>query len=507
MSEDEKQFVQTLITENAGLQEAYTALSHVLDQKDNALIKARELIVNLQEQIAALEAQVKELLARLNMNSTNSSKPPSSDGYKKKPKTRSLREKTGRKPGAQPGHEGAGFSLPPEPDEVIECLPIACHACPQAEVCRMQSSRVLEKRSIVDVKVLTIRTDYHQIERNCPLAHRTLRGAFPVPVTSSKQYGPGMVGLAVALTTDGAVSIDRTQKFLHALTGLRISTGAIAGMIDRFAIRIEGIVEEIGDALMRAPVLNCDETGVRTAGTSYWLHNASTSELTFQAVEKSRGEEGMRQAGLLPFYPGIKIHDCWKPDWHFPGEHGLCNAHILRDAKGVVENDPTQEWANKIVSLLIRGKEEARENAIAAGKDSLDDSVYEEYLTEFRQLAEEGIAQNPLEERKPGQRGRVRRSVPRRLAERLLAHAEEFCLFLKNFLVPFDNNQAERDVRHMKTKIKVSGCFRTHRGARAFAKINSFLSSAKKQGVNVLQAVRLALEGTPRLAIPSLVTE
>ena len=162
---------------------------------------------------------------------------------------------------------------------------------------------------------------------------------------------------------------------------------------------------------------------------------------------------------------------------------------------------------NKIVSLLIRGKEEERESAIAAGKDSLDDSVYEGYLTEFRQLAEEGIAQNPLEERKPGQRGRVRRSVPRRLAERLLAHAEEFCLFLKNFLVPFDNNQAERDVRHMKTKIKVSGCFRTPRGAKAFAKINSFLSSAKKQGVNVLQAVRLALEGTPRLAIPSLATE
>ena len=199
MSEDEKQFVQTLITENAGLQEAYTALSHALDQKDNDLIKARELIVSLQDQNAALQTQVKELLARLNMNSTNSSKPPSSDGYKKKTKTRSLREKTGKKPGAQPGHDGAGFSLPPEPDEVIECLPTVCHVCPQANVCRTRESKVVDKRSIVDVKVLTIRTDYHQIERNCPLAHRTLRGTFPVPVTSSKQYGPGMVGLAVAL--------------------------------------------------------------------------------------------------------------------------------------------------------------------------------------------------------------------------------------------------------------------------------------------------------------------
>lgn len=508
MSENEKQFVQALLTENAELHELQTALSHAVEQKDNDLIKARELIVSLQEQIAALEAQIKELLARLNKDSTNSSKPPSSDAYKKKSKTKSLREKTGKKAGAQPGHAGAGFSLPPEPDEVIECLPAACHACPQADACRMQTPKIVEKRSIVDVQIVTIRTDYHQVERECPLACRILRGTFPVPVTSSKQYGPGIVGLAVALTTDGAVSIDRTQKLMHSMTGLSISTGAIAGMVDRFATILEssGIVEDIGDALMQKPVVKCDETGVRTAGRSYWLHSASTSDLTFQAVESSRGEEGMRRAGFLPFYPGTRIHDGWRAYWLFPGSHGLCNAHILREAKGIVENDPSQEWADKVVSVLIRGKKE-KESAIAAGKEAFDDSVYEEYLMEFRQFAEEGIAQNPMEERKPGQRGRVRRSEPRRLAERLLAHAEEFCLFLKDFLVPFDNNQAERDVRHVKTKLKVSGCFRTPRGAKAFARINSFLSTAKKQGVNVLQAIRFALEGTPRLAIPSLATE
>ena len=515
MSESEKQFVQALISENAELRESYTALSDVLEQKDNDLIKARELIVGLQEQNAmlqeqnaTLQEQIKELLARLNMNSTNSSKPPSSDGYKKKTKTRSLREKTGRKPGAQPGHKGAGFSLPPEADEIIECLPIACHDCPQADVCRMQASKVVEKRSVVDVKVLTIRTDYHQIERDCPLTHRTLRGTFPAPITSSKQYGPSVVGFAIALITDGAVSIDRTQKLMHSMTGLSISTGTIAGMLDRFAARLEdyGIVEDICDALMQQPVTNLDETSVRSGKKLYWMHNASTSDLTYQVVDESRGEEGMRRAGFLPFYPGTKIHDCWKPYWRFPGKRGLCNAHILREIKGIVDNDSSQEWAAKIASLLIRGKEE-KERAIEAGKEALDDSVYEGYLAEFRQLAEEGIAQNPLEERKAGQRGRVRRSTPRRLAERLLAHAEEFCLFLKDFLVPFDNNQAERDIRHMKTKIKVSGCFRTPCGAKAFAKINSFLSTAKKQGVNVLKAIRFVLEGTPHLAIPSLATE
>ena len=508
MSEDEKRFVQVLLTENAELHELNTALSHALEQKDNDLIKARELIVSLQEQNSTLQEQNKELLARLNMNSTNSSKPPSSDGLQKKSRTKSLREKTGRKPGAQPGHDGAGFSLPPEPDEVIECLPAACYACPQADACQMQTAKIVEKRSIVDMKLVTIRTDYYQVERECPLACRPLRGTFPVPVTSSKQYGPGIVGLAVALTTDGAVSIDRTQKLMHSLTGLSISTGAIAGMVDRFAARLEstGIVEDICDALMQKSVTNCDETSVQVDGKLYWLHSASTSDLTFQVVDSSRGEEGMRRAGFLPFYPGTKIHDGWKTYWLFPGRRGLCNAHLLREAKRIVENDPSQEWADKIVSLLIRGKEE-KESAIAAGKEAFDDSVYEEYLMEFRQLAEEGIAQNPLEARKPGQRGRVRRSEPRRLAERLLAHAEEFCLFLKDFLVPFDNNQAERDVRHMKTKLKVSGCFRTPRGAKAFARINSFLSTAKKQGVTVLQAIRFALEGDPRLAIPSLATE
>ena len=265
MSENEKQFVQALLTENAELHELHTALSRAIEQKDNDLIKARELNVRLQEQIVALEAQVRELLARLNMNSTNSSKPPSSDGYKKKSKTKSLREKTGKKPGAQPGHDGSGFSLPPEPDEVVECLPTACHACPQADVCRMQTPKIVEKRSVVDVQLVTIRTDYYQVERECPLACRTLRGTFPVPVTSSKQYGPGIVGLAVALTTDGAVSIDRTQKLMHSLTGLSISTGAIAGMVDRFAARLEstGIVEDICDALMQKPFVNCDETSVQ----------------------------------------------------------------------------------------------------------------------------------------------------------------------------------------------------------------------------------------------------
>ena len=508
MSKDEKQFVQALLTENAELHELYTALSYALEQKDNDLIKARELIINLQEQNAVLQEQNKELLARLNMNSSNSSKPPSSDGYKKPTKTKSLREKTGRKPGAQPEHDGAGFSLPPEPDEVIECLPTPCHACPHVDACQQKASKVKEKRSVVDIHIVVSRTDYHQIERVCPLSNSALRGTFPALVTSSKQYGPGVVGLAIALTTDGAVSIDRTQKLIRSMTGLSISTGAIAGVLDRFGIMLEnaGIVDDIVDALMQEPVVNCDETSVRTDKRSYWLHSASTSDLTFQVVDESRGEEGMRRAGFLPFYPGTKIHDGWRAYWLFPGRRGLCNAHILREAKGIVENDPRQEWASKIVSLLIRGKEE-KENAIAAGKKALDDSVYEGYLTEFRQLAEEGIAQNPLEERKPGQRGRVRRSTPRRLAERLLAYAEEFCLFLKDFLVPFDNNQAERDVRHMKTKIKVSGCFRTPRGAKAFAMINSFLSTAKKQGVSVLQAIRFVLEGTPHLAIPSLTTE
>lgn len=257
---------------------------------------------------------------------------------------------------------------------------------------------------------------------------------------------------------------------------------------------------------MAEPVVNCDETGLRVAGKLYWAHNVSTDKYTMQAVDEKRGEEAMRRIGFLPRYTGIVVHDGLSSYWKFQVGHGLCNAHILRELKGIEDNYSEQGWAKELSAALIRMKK-ARERAIAAGKEALSKASVCRYRRIFLRIIGLGIAENPLQEKKPGQRGRAGRSVPRRLADRLWSHVDEFLRFLSDWRVPFDNNQAERDLRPLKTKIKVSGCFRTARGAEAFGRIQSFLSTAKKQGTNVFEAIRYALSGMPLLAIPSLATE
>ena len=252
--------------------------------------------------------------------------------------------------------------------------------------------------------------------------------------------------------------------------------------------------------------MHCDETGLRVAGKQYWAHNVSTEKYTLQYVDEKRGEKAMRRMGFLSRYTGIIIHDCLSSYWQFQVEHGLCNAHILRELKGIQENYPEQRWTGELSAALIQMKE-TRERAIAAGNETLSDAIVCRYRRKFLRIVSRGIEENPLEERKPGQRGKIRRSAPRRLADRLWSHVDEFLRFLSDCRVPFDNNQAERDLRPLKTKIKVSGCFRTVLGAEGFGRIQSFLSTAKKQGTNVLEAIRYALSGMAFLAIPAFATE
>ena len=472
-------------------------------EAENAALK-EELSV-LRQKIDFLEARIKSLTEMLKKNSSNSSKPPSSDGLKK-PATKSLREKTGRKVGGQAGHKGSGFPLPDKVNSVVQCLPEACKMCEKADFCQLRPQRVLKTRSVVDVQIDVKRIDYEQVERVCPVLKETLEGAFPSWVTSSKQYGPGLLSLILALTTDGAVSIDRTHILLKALTDLSISTGTIATLIKKFSGSLAPIWEKIRDTLLAEPVVNCDETGLRVAGKQYWAHNVSTDKYTLQGIDEKRGEKAMRRIGFLPHYTGIIVHDGLSSYWQFQVEHGLCNAHILRELKGIQENYPEQRWAKELSALLIRMKK-ARERAIAAGKEALSYASMYRYRRIFFRLVGWGIDENPQKEREPGQRGKFARSVPRRLADRLWAHADEFLRFLSDWRVPFDNNQAERDLRPLKTKIKVSGCFRTVLGAKNFGRIQSFLSTAKKQGTNVLEAIRYVLLGKPLGAIPSLATE
>lgn len=456
-------------------------------------------ISSLTAQVTALTEMVAHQNEQLHKNSKNSSKPPSSDGLNK-PKPRSLRKPSKKKVGAQKGHTGAGLKLPHKPDELIDCEPNECLSCPNAQIC---ASNVKESRYEIDLKtVITVR-QYRQIIRNCKQhSHAVLTGKFPAGISATKQYGKGVKAMAVALTSDGAVSIQRTHDLLSAVSGLSISTGSIYKMNHEFASGLTNVVEKIRLTLLQKAIpVHCDESGARTAGKLAWFHNASDADLTYQTVSWKRGSIGMQEANFLPYYVGTIVHDCWASYWKFDGlEHAVCCAHLLRELTGITESYPAQNWPVQIKELLLHMKK-VKERAISQGKDMLSYYHRHKFSVKYDQYLQEATEQNQIAPKAQGKRGRAKKNIARRLADRLIAYKGEVSLFFKKFVVPFDNNQAERDIRMLKVKIKVSGCFRTFEGAQDYALIRSYLSSAKKQGINIFCAIQFALGGMPEKAI------
>jgi len=270
-------------------------------------------------------------------------------------------------------------------------------------------------------------------------------------------------------------------------------------MVSRCADGLTETVEGIREKMAKAGLSHCDETGTRVDAKTIWVHNASNSEYTHLSIHEKRGTEGMDAGGVLPSFSGIAVHDCWAPYWKYTNiTHALCCAHLLRELIGVEENHPEQSWAADFRKLLLDMKE-TKENAIEKGASQLGEERLNEFDRLYAEVIARAYAENPLEEAGIGEkkRGRRKKGKIRSLVERLDVYKASVCLFLKNFAVPFDNNQAERDIRMVKTKTKVSGCFRSMDGARDYLKIMSYLGSARKHGLNPYYAILLALRGSP----------
>jgi transposase len=452
--------------------------NHLLEQK----------IVEINERIAELERQ-------LNQNSSNSSKPQSSDGLAK-PSIRSLRKPSGKKTGGQKGHPGAYLATMAEPDEVVHHMPLACYDCPSKDIC-ISSASICETREVIDAIVDVKITAHKALEITCPLLGISHKGFFPDSVKSPVQYGENLQALVVALNTIGAVSVNRTHEIVSSIFNIPLSTGTISAMVSRCAAGLEETVAIIREKITASAVANYDETGTRVDGQTMWVHNASTSEYTHLFIHEKRGKEGSDAGGVLPLFRGIAVHDCWSPYWKYPDiGHALCCAHLLRELIGVEENNPKERWASAFKKLLLTMKA-AKEKAIEKGKDAL--SRY--YLAKFDRLYDRIIAQayrkNPIPKSSEKKRGRKKKGKVLSLVERLAGHKASICLFVKNFAVPFDNNQAERDIRMIKTKTKVSGCFRSIDGASNYLKIMSYVGTAKKLKINPYEAIRQAILGTP----------
>ena len=463
-----------------------------IDALTNIISEQTATINTLTETVQKLQQENIELKEKLNKNSKNSSKPPSSDGLSK-PQPKSLRKVSDKKQGAQKGHKGSGFSITQDPDKVISHDPPCCKGCVSFGKCS-ECSTIAAKRYEVDI-VIDTKVTLHQVRTfQCPCRNNEiLQGDFPEHITSTMQYGHHLQALTIALNTIGMVSINRTHEILSDLFCIPISTGTIHKMVTECAKKVVPIVSIIKEKIIASSVVHFDETGTRVDNKTRWVHNASTKEYTYLTVENKRGYEGMASSDILPHYQGIAVHDCWASYWKYSlVTHAVCCAHLLRELTSVIENHPEQLWAQQMIDLLLKMKLK-RDKAVFMGKNELSYYHTHDFHKEYEVIIEEARKLNPLPEKLPGKRGRQGKGKLRALIERLFDYEASVCLFTKNFDVPFDNNQAERDVRMIKVKTKVAGCFRTEDGAKSFMSIMSYIGTAKKHNISPMKALRKAL--------------
>jgi transposase len=469
--------------------------------RDALALLSKDDLIDL---VLALEARLVELERRLGLNSTNSGKPPSSDGLNKPPagrkrRTGSLRRKSGRKPGGQKGHKGETLRQVADPDATIDHYPGACPKCGLGLTPDMATGH--GARQVFDLPEPNplVVTEHRAHRCRCGRCGTEARACFPAGVTAPAQYGARIRAMVVYLQHYQLLPEDRLAELLGDLFGVSLVPATIARMGRSHARHLQGIVATIRELVKSAPVKHMDETGLRVGGRTQWLHVASTARLTFYRVSERRGS-------LLDGVAGIVVHDHWKPYFTMQGvHHALCNAHHLRELQALIEIEK-EDWAGKMQRLLRRACHAAnlaRERGVAPKP-----SLVERFRRCWDAITAEGIrfheAQPPLApppaEGRAKRRGRKPRRTGHNLLLRLQARKEDALRFLADLAVPFTNNQAEQDVRMMKVKQKISGGFRSEQGAHDFATIRGFISTAKKQDWNVIQA----LMQDPETLIPNL---
>ena len=363
-------------------------------EQNASLLKQNEMLTAT---IAELNQTIQELKEQLNKNSKNSSKPPSSDGFKK-PAPKSLRKPSGKKVGGQNGHQGTHLSVITAPDEIVKHMPSACEGCPHYQICK-GTACIAEKRHVIDAVVTVNVTEHQALELPiCMLYGDTRRGAFPSDVKAAVQYGENLQALAVALNTVGAVSIKRTHEILSGVFNIPIATGTISSMVKRCADSLSETVGKIKDKMIGSALGHFDETGTRVDKKLWWVHDASNCEYTYLDISPKRGTAGMEQCGVLPEFKGIAMHDCWASYWNYPDvQHAVCCAHLLRELTGIDENHPEQKWASAFIDLLLEMKK-VKDKAIEKGKDSLSYYHYHKFDKKYDELIEQARKENPLPE-------------------------------------------------------------------------------------------------------------
>jgi transposase len=441
---------------------ALKSLVHVLLDK----------ISKLEAENTSLKAENSELKARLNLDSHNSSKPPSSDGLHKKPAF--PKERKGQQ-GGQENHKGNTLEMVKEPDHIVICKPEKCN-CGQELL--LQPMSIIARRQVFDLPKPRLEiTEYQIAQTTCPICGQLHKGEFPSNVNAQAQYGAGVKALAVLLNTEYKLPFEKVQSLFQDLFGYAINEGTVitANTIcyENLA-KIEALIQE---KIVNSPTVHSDESGIRCNGKLHWLHVASTPFFTYLFVHSKRGKEAIEsETSILNRFFGWLVHDCWSSYFNLPHlKHAVCGAHLLRELEGLIENQ--SQWANLFKPFLLE----------------IYNTAFEERLmkrTEIEQKYDNILEVAQKEEPEPiktGKKGKYKRTKGRNLLERLQKFKPAVLAFAFNEEVPFTNNQAERDIRPIKVKQKISGCFRTFKGAEHYARIAGFISTARKNKLNVFK--------------------
>lgn len=443
-----------------------------------------------------LTADNARLRARLGMNSKNSSKPPSSDGYTK-PAPKSRRRRSGKKPGKQPGAPGKNLAPVTDPDEIVNHTPDHCEGCGDDLGDAPVTGEV--RRQVFDLPPVEVRTVEHRAERRrCHCGHET-SAPFPPEATGPTCYGPNLRALVCYLVVRQHIPIKRVAELMSDGYGIPVSTGTIVAMVQEGATRLDAFLASLRDQLAGADVVHADETGLRVEASLYWVHSASTAKLTLYHIDKKRGTPAMDAMGVIQHLSGVLVHDGWSSYRKYTAvSHALCNAHHLRELDSVAEVEG-QGWATDMVALLadtwhrVLDVKEAGATLFSATELL---SIRAAYAT----IIAAGHVANPAPP-PSGKRGRTKKSKAANLLERLDIYADDVLRFATDFRVSFDNNEAERQVRMVKVQQKISGGFRTKAGATAWLAVRSYLATVMKNGENPLGAMQRLMAADPWMPI------
>ncbi len=451
----------------------------------HSLIKHLLLIIeNQQAEIELLKREVSELKERLHQNSGNSNRPPSSDGFNK-PNPQPAIKKEKKEKGGQSGHHGKTLKRVAAPDVVVDCEPVACY-CGSGEWAA--EAEITETRQVFELPEPRLEViEYRRIKRRCECG-KVSCGEFPKEVIAPVQYGLRVQAMVSLLSVSGCLSFGKIGQLFADLYGYELNTATAQTMLQRTSAKMP--MEAIKNEIIKSEVVNVDETGIKENGLLKWLHTASTKYLTYQYVHSRRGKVAMNdEKSILPMFRGVLVHDCWESYFSFTqAKHAICNAHILRELAGLIENQESK-WGKKMKELLL-------EMYLASdyGKGVIEEIG--NYQARYQAILELGESEEPRAE-KVNQRGKWKRSKGRNLLERLGKHEEAVWRFTVHPEVPFTNNQAERDIRQVKVKQRVSSGFRAESGTASFCRIHSLISTLRKQGRKVFAELQAIIEEKP----------